>query len=264
MKQRLLTGVALAVLLLWITPTSDAQKIKSSTGWKAGLAKVIITPERPVWLAGYAARTKPSEGKIHDLHAKALALEDAQGKRLVIVTSDLLGFPRGLAEAIAEQSRKKFNLPRSQLVLTSSHTHTGPVLKSSLTGAYDMNAEQLAAVDAYTDQLQAHVVALIGNALQDLKPAKLSFGRGEARFAVNRRQLTESGMRIGVNEKGPVEWDVPVLRVESPEGSLRGILFGYACHNTTLTGEFYQFSGDYAGFAQAALEQAHPGAQAMF
>ncbi|HZS06983.1 MAG TPA: neutral/alkaline non-lysosomal ceramidase N-terminal domain-containing protein [Blastocatellia bacterium] len=264
MKQRLLIGAALAVLLLWIAPASDAQKTKSSAGWKAGLAKVIITPESPVWLAGYAARTKPSEGKIHDLYAKALALEDVAGRRVVIVTSDLLGFPRGLAEAIAEQARKKFNLPRSQLVLTSSHTHTGPVLKSSLTGAYDMTAEQLAAVDAYTDQLRDKVVALIGQAIQDLRPAKLSFGRGEARFAVNRRQLTDGVMRIGVNEKGPVEWDVPVLSVQSLEGSLRGVLFGYACHNTTLTGEFYEFSGDYAGFAQAELEQTHPGAQAMF
>jgi hypothetical protein len=53
-----------------------------------------------------------------------------------------------------------------------------------------------------------------------------------------------------------------VLKVTTPEGKLRVLLFGYACHNTTL--DIYQVNGDYAGFAQAALEKAHPGVTAMF
>ena len=59
--------------------------------WKAGVASAVITPEQPMWMAGYAARNKPSEGKVHDLYAKALAIEDAAGTRLVIVTTDLIG-----------------------------------------------------------------------------------------------------------------------------------------------------------------------------
>jgi hypothetical protein len=42
------------------------------------------------------------------------------------------------------------------------------------------------------------------------------------------------------------------------------VLFGYACHNTTLGGDFYRIGGDYAGYAQAAIEAAHPGATALF
>jgi len=57
---------------------------------------------------------------------------------------------------------------------------------------------------------------------------------------------------------------VPVLKVTAPDGTLRAVLFGYACHNTTLTGQFYKLSGDYAGFAQLAAEKNHPGATAMF
>jgi len=257
--------VLLGLALAWsFQPTLHPQAAGSPSAWKAGLAKAVITPERPVWMAGYANRHKPSEGKIQDLYAKALALEDEKGRRVAIVTSDLLGFPRELAEAVAAQAQKQFGLPRSQLVLTSSHTHTGPALRHSLVGAYDLNAEQTAAVEEYTRQLQPKLVTLIGQALKNLAPAKLSFGRGEAHFGVNRRQLTAQGMQIGVNKTGPSDPDVPVLRVESPPGNLRGMLFAYACHNTTLTGEFYQFSGDYAGFAQAELEQAHPGATALF
>jgi len=250
--------------MVWAGQSTAAQTAKSTTGWKAGLAKVVITPEKPVWMAGYASRNKPSEGKVQDLYAKALALEDEKGKRLVLVTSDLLGFPRGLTETVAVQVQRQLGLPRSQLILTSSHTHTGPVLRQSLIGSYNLNAEQAAAVEEYTRQLQAKIVTLIETATKDLAPAKLSFGRGEAHFGINRREPTPNGVKIGVNQNGPVDPDVPVLRIESPQGGLRGVLFSYACHNTTLTGEFYQFSGDYAGYAQAAVEKSHPGATALF
>ena len=64
-----------------------------------------------MWMAGYAARNKPSEGKIHDLWAKALALQDSQGQRLVIVTMDLIGVPRELRDAVAQQARTRWDLP---------------------------------------------------------------------------------------------------------------------------------------------------------
>ena len=57
---------------------------------------------------------------------------------------------------------------------------------------------------------------------------------------------------------------MPVLKITGPDGKLRAVLFGYACHNTTLTAEVYQLSGDYAGFAAAELEAKHPGATALF
>ena len=89
-------------------------------------------------------------------------------------------------------------------------------------------------------------------------------GHGAVGFAVNRREPTPEGVQIGVNPEGPVDHDVPVLKVTAPDGKLRAVLFGYACHNTTLGGDFYQIGGDYAGYAQAELEKAHPGATALF
>ena len=99
---------------------------------------------------------------------------------------------------------------------------------------------------------------------QDLAPARLSVGHGAVGFAVNRREPTPEGVKIGVNPAGPVDHDVPVLKVTGKDGSLRAVLFGYACHNTTLGGDFYRIGGDYAGYAQAELEKAHPGATALF
>src|SRR5262245_17278173 len=232
---------------------------------KAGFAKVVITPDKPIWLSGYAARNKPSEGKLQDIWAKALAIEDERGNRAVLVTADILGFSIEISESIAARVRKQFGLRRDQLMLNASHTHTGPIVRSNLIGAYDLDTEAAAVVNEYAEQLMNKVVLVIGEAIKDLSPARLSFGHGVGTFAKNRREPTPTGgMRIGVNDNGPVDHDVPVLAIESLEGKLRGIVFGYACHNTTLTDKHYRISGDYAGFAQEALEQTHPGATAMF
>lgn len=251
--------------VLFLPNLLQPQAASAPAGFKAGLAKVSITPEKPVWMAGYAARNKPSEGKLHDLWAKALAVQDAQGNRVVIVTTDLLGLPGALTSEISEHANKSYRLRREQILFNSSHTHTGPTLASSLAGAYALDAEQTKAVNDYTHQLRGKLIKLIGDALKDLSPAKLSFGRGVAQFAMNRREKKPNGtIAIGVNREGSVDREVPVLKVESADGKLRGVLFGYACHNTTLTGEFYQVSGDYAGFAQAEIEKAHPGTTALF
>ena len=259
-----LLALSLAAVV-FLPQSSRLQADKAPPGFKAGVAKVAITPENPVWMAGYAARNKPSEGKLHDLWAKALALQDAQGNRVVIVTTDLLGLPGALTSEISEHANKSYRLRRDQILFNSSHTHTGPTLASSLAGAYALDAEQTKVVNDYTHQLKGKLIKLIGDALKDVSPAKLSFGRGAAQFAMNRREKKPDGsIANGVNRDGPVEREVPVLKVESADGKLRGVLFGYACHNTTLTGGFYELSGDYAGFAQLEIEKAHPGTTALF
>src|SRR5262245_45840176 len=100
--------------------------------WKAGAAKVNITPEQPMWMAGYAARTKPAEGRATDLWAKALALEDTAGKRVVLITLDLVGIDRALSVAICDKLQKKHQLDRSQIAINCSHTHSGPVVSRNL------------------------------------------------------------------------------------------------------------------------------------
>src|SRR6476660_4491907 len=82
--------------------------------WKAGLATVKITPEKPVPMAGYASRTKPFEKVEQDIYAKALALEDRQGHRAVLVTSDLLSLSRAIAEPVCERIQQTTKLARSE------------------------------------------------------------------------------------------------------------------------------------------------------
>ena len=63
---------------------------------------------------------------------------------------------------------------------------------------------------------------------------------------------------------GLADRTVPVLRVEGADGKPLAVLFGAATHNTTLGPDNYQICGDYAGFAQAYVEEKYPKVQAMF
>ncbi len=233
-----------------------------SGGYRAGVARTVITPTEPLWAGGYGGRTHDVSEKEHDLYAKALVIEDPRGYRLVIVTTDLLGFPKSIGDPTADAIARRFHLRRDQIMLTSSHTHCGPVLRQSLRDIYPMTGAQWEAVDRYSKSLQEKVVAVVAEAMNDLSPATLSQGIGQVGFAVNRRNNPEKAVVPGYEPKGPVDHDVPVLRVAGRDGRLRAVLFGYACHNTTM--DYYKWCGDYAGFAQADFEQSHPGATAMF
>jgi hypothetical protein len=232
--------------------------------FEAGVGRVRITPPTPFWMSGYAARTHPSEGVLQDLWAKALAIRDGEGNRVVLVTADLIGLSRAIAVDVVARAEEQYGLAPSQLILNSSHTHCGPMVWRNLPILLDLDAGDRQAVESYGAQLTEGLLDVVGAALRDLAPARLDAGHGAVGFAVNRRVRTPEGFRIGVNPDGPVDHDVPVLRITAPDGSLRAVLFGYACHNTTLGADVYQINGDYAGHAQAELERNHPGATALF
>ena len=213
-------------------------------------------------MAGYASRTNPSEGKLHDLWAKALILEDAQGEKAVLVTMDILGVPKLISEEIRNQLQQKFNLQKSQINLNSSHTHSGPVLENALTGIYPLEEEHLNEISTYSRHFITRIVTLVENALADRKPVRLYATNGVTRFQVNRRNNSEASLAQQTELRGPHDYAVPVMKVESMTGELLAVTFGYACHNTVL--DINKWSGDYAGFAQLELERQYPGVTALF
>lgn len=260
MRSSLQMVSSVVAILLGASITLSAEPDRKA--FRAGVAAKAITPTESMWMAGYAARKKPSEGKASELFAKALALEDGTGTRLVIVTLDLVGIPRTLRDQIEKPAQQKYGLPPASLLLNASHTHCGPVVRSGSSVSYDLAPDQRDRIDRYVIDLREKLVVLIGEALADLKPARLGYSHARAGFAMNRRLPTAKGYQNSPYPDGPVDHDVPVLRVESPDGKLRALLFGYACHNTTLS--FFQFCGDYAGYAQQYIEEAHPGVTALF
>lgn len=256
MLRLMLINAMLIGCTVW-SATADA-------GWQAGVATANITPAHSMWMSGYGGRDHPSEGKLTDLWAKALVLQDGDGDRVVSVTLDLVGIDRPTELAIRTRIESDYGIPLANSALLCSHTHTGPVVGSNLKAMYSIDDEQWALVDAYAVKLIDDVVAAVGYAIDDLEPARLTWGTGETDFAVNRRNNREPDVPMLREQgllKGPVDHDVPVLAVQCGD-RLKTVVCGYACHATVLS--FYQWSGDYPGFAQIALQEEHPGTTAMF
>ncbi len=254
-------SILIVALTLLSAPIAQA-------GWKAGVAKTIITPKTYMAMSGYGGRDKPADGKLTDLWAKVAVLEDATGNRGVIITLDLVGIDRSLSLAIRDSLQEKYGLERAQIAICTSHTHTGPVVGMNLGPLHYLiqTEEQQSLIDQYAKFLHEKVVAVVGDAIADVQPSQLAWGTGQATFAVNRRENKPydkaAEWRTAGTLKGPIDHDVPVLAIRDLQGGLRGVVFGYACHSTTLS--VTKWSGDYAGYTQIELEKQHPGCVAMF
>lgn len=261
-RKRNLKVVGLSLMLAalsmgWPSPAAHGQE----QGWRAAAGAVAITPTGSMWMAGYASRTAPSEGAVHDLFAKALVLEDSAGTRFAIITTDLIGIPAELRTDVERLVGERCKLAPSALLMNASHTHCGPELREQNAAFYG-GPEQAVLSREYLRQLGPKIADLVAATIDKLAPATLSYRHARAGFAMNRRLPDGGGFANSPNPDGPVDHTVPVLRVDGTDGALVAVLFGYACHNTTLG--FQQFCGDYAGFAQADIEARHPGTIALF
>src|SRR5690606_5666235 len=144
-------------------------------------------------MAGYASRKdNPAEGTEQDLFAKALAIEDADGYRAVIVTADLIGISEALRTAVEQKVEPEFCLPPRALLRNASHTHCGP--------AYSREDTR-----DYFDFLAEEIPRLVGAAIANMEPAHLSYSEAKCGFAMNRRTPTPQGYRNHPNPEGPVD-----------------------------------------------------------
>lgn len=251
--------MALLAPVLWSATSPTPDEV-----WQIGLARTKITPADPVVMGGFASRRAPFTGVIHDIWVKAMAIEDHSGHRAVLITCDLIGFRAINADPICASIMARTGLTRDQILLNSSHTHTGPSQADSPTADSYLSSAQVRNLYDYTEWLKSQVVETAVAALSDLKPATLGHDVGVAPFVMNRREPTPNGIVLGHNPSGPADRSVPVLRVTTPDGKVRAVLFGAACHNTTILPTDNRVCGDFAGYAQLWLEETYPGAQAMF
>ncbi|RLS29801.1 MAG: hypothetical protein DWH79_11870 [Planctomycetota bacterium] len=250
---------AMVALTLLSTGTWGAEPEQ----WMAGVAKVSITPTEPVWMAGYAARSGPSDGVLCDLHARGLVLADARSNRLVVVTLDLIEIPQSLRDRITAMAAKSHGLDPTELLVNVSHTHGGPMVSSKTIADWGIDPVWGRRAEAYVEFLVERINAVIAVALANQAPVTLGHSAARCDVAMNRRLPTPEGVRLAPNPDGEVDHDVPVLRIMSAEGKLLAVVFGYACHNTAL-GPSRMLNGDYAGFALEKLEADHPEAVALF
>ena len=222
----------------------------AQTLW-AGAARVEMTPPVGTPLAGYSRRHgRPSVG-VHDpLYARALALSD--GRRVVILVScELLIIDEALYRAALRRVQQRYRVDRADLLLWSTHTHSGPggyghrFLEQRSMGHYDARVFEL---------LSRRIAEAAVRAVERLAPS--SVRGGEA--------IVEGASRNRLKEDGPTDPLVRVLRVDGLGGTPIALLATFAAHPTVLGAENQRVSGDYPGALMAAIEEQHAGSVCLF
>ena len=236
--------VLLLTLSLALLPfTAAAQELRP-----VGVAAIDITPDYPVRLSGYGSRRTEHEAVDQRVKAKALAI-GADANLAILLTADNCGVPFSMRLQVLQRLQKSVKLPNERFAISSSHTHSAPMIEGVLPNLFssDIPEEHQAGIKRYTSDLADKLVQVALAAVENRKPAQLDWGIGSAGFGANRR-----------TKGGPVDHDLPVLRVRDVNGDLRAALVNYACHCTTLGGAYNRICGDWAGFAQDEFERANP------
>jgi hypothetical protein len=229
----------------------------------AGAARIDVTPDHPVLLAGFGARTAESEGALTTLWARALAIGGTDP--FVLVAVDNCGVPAGVVERAARRVADLEGVRRERFVVASTHTHCAPTLSGYAPVVWGgrASAEQMERVEKYTQWLEGKLVDAAREALAARRPARLSWAQGRVHFGGNRRVLRQGKWQgFGFQREGPVDHSLPVLAAFGEDGRLIALWTSYACHCTTL-GALNQVCGDWAGFANELIEGSRPGAVAL-
>lgn len=217
-----------------------------------GTGKTIITPPLGTPLAGFGFRDHGAESVRDDLEVRVLWLRASAtpGEEACLVTADLIGFGAQMTERIRAEVRRRFNLGEERLLLSASHTHSGPQTQESMVATGEL-------VPSVVADIEARIYAAIEAARAELHPVTLHVGTGEcAGYAINRRKQQEDGYFLNApNPDGIRDDTVTVLSFQDVQSqTVRAVLFHFACHPTTM-GD-YAITGDYPGVARRHIEEA--------
>lgn len=241
---RLAEALSVAILVLPVYVSTIAAGAEADI-YQVGVARIDITPDYPIRLNGFASRKTESIGVSTPIYARAMAISQGTSPPLVLLTIDSLGIRLGMVDALAAKLEKRFEIPRENVALTFTHTHSAPKVNGASDNifAQPIPAEHQSRIDKYSLELAKHLEQAAVAAIQDRQDSKLEWGIGKVGFAKNRR-----------TPGGPVDHSLPVLLVKSVKSDkVTAVYVSYACHCVTLS--FNKIDGDWAGYAADLIER---------
>ncbi len=247
MSKKSVLSIAILAMVICLSGQTGFSQEKQGI-LRAGVAKIDITPEFPVMLYGYASRKTPSEG-VHDrLSARAIVFEN-NGKKVVMVSSDLGSYSDTVYRVFRQSIMDKYNLKESELFLSTIHSHSSPTLTLR-------NNEADISNNKYTKELNQKLLTMIGEAISDLKPVHTAMGAGYSPVGSNRREMRADGsITLGRNPYGPTDKEVLVMKVTEEDGTAVAAVFDYATHSTSLGAANMLISGDVLGLSAQFVEK---------
>ncbi len=247
MKTSLPACIALAAVLA-------LPSLRAHAGLRAAVVKVDITPAKPQWLLGYAARQSTG---IHDrIYHRIVALDDG-ATRFFLVSSEICLVSPAEYDRVAALLERKAGIRPAQFWWTVTHTHSAPEVGPPGLAAAFMGDRYTHVVDpAYTETVTASLIDGIIEARNRLAPARLGAGWGYSLANINRRARDVEGETyLGLNPGGPSDRRIGLLRLDRPDGKPLALIANYAMHGTVLGQQNTLISGDAQGIVAEYVEQ---------
>ncbi|MBI4904238.1 MAG: neutral/alkaline non-lysosomal ceramidase N-terminal domain-containing protein [Acidobacteria bacterium] len=237
----------LALLLALTTAGAFAQ-------FRAGVAKVDITPKDSQWLMGYAARQSTG---IHDpIFHRVVVLDDGT-TQFYLISSDVCVFSPTVYDDVARELKQKAGIDLLHVWWTATHTHSAPEVGPP--DMYDIllkGRSDHAWSREYLALIKEKLYEGVRAAKANLRPARLGAGVGASTANINRRARDVDGrISLGLNPDGPVDRQIGLIRLENTDGSLLALIANYAMHGTVMGGRWMQISGDGPGVVADYVEK---------
>lgn len=225
---------------------------------KAGFARIDITPPMGIFMSGYY-EPRNAVGVLDPLYANVLAIGDGNASALLFAL-DVIGIPQRVLDDMRKQIGASCGIDDGSILITCSHTHTGPEIGG---GLFPVD-------EAYNTRLTYLLAQAGALALDDRCPASLFAAKGCAPgISFIRRFVMKDGtIRTNPGKRNP-EIDHPVGEPDESlvlvrivrENAAEIILTNFAVHPDVIGGS--KLSADYIGFTRRTLEGALPGAHVI-
>jgi len=222
---------------------------------RLGLGRRIITPKVGCALYGY--RPDLFSESVHD-DLKTTAFYLVQGDtKILLITNDLCAFGTDLAQEILQDLETEFAIPKENILLHATHTHTGPNCSGTI-GWGERNVEYCETV------LKPRLKEAVRDAVAKTEPVQIVFKQGKSYVGINRREQTlENTVKLGQNPWGAFDPTMSVFTFLKEDGKPLANIIHYGCHGTAA-GQSHEISRDWSGVMCDALERESGAVSAFF
>lgn len=224
-----------------------------AASFRAGAAKVDITPSDSQWLMGYNARQ--SKG-VHDhIYHRVVAMDDGTTE-FYLIASDLCLFSPSVYHKVAERLHQELGVDPMNVWWSVNHSHAAPEvgppeIYKTLLGRSDHEWNR-----DYAELVENAAVQGVKEAKAKLETARVAVGTGVSFANMNRRAKDIDGkVSLGLNPDGPMDRQIGLVRLERADGTPIAVIANYAMHGTVMSGANLEVSGDAPGVAAAYVEQ---------
>jgi hypothetical protein len=210
-----------------------------------GLNRTVITPGLGVDLSGFADPGRKVDGVYDDIYVTTMVLKQG-AKKIAILAMDVLSIDEPLNKELKALIFQKFGLREDEILLNTSHTHSGPHTGKNISPVEGHEDEK------YIAFFKQAVVSSVENALGVMEEVEVFFGRTDTEMGINRRKIVDGQCQWGANAEGPIDKSVEVLKF-TKGSSTRAIVFNYGCHPSNIGST--HVTADFPGQARKFIEE---------